>query len=105
MDYFLKHSNYLILYRWFKGQLLGYYRETSDKWALSLYQTNENYNIYIHFYKSGVIEQLIKDKHDQSVLYYIHFQFLNFSQSTALLNDFFMFLEKHNHKDIEICCS
>lgn len=96
LDSFLYQSQYTILYEWLKIHLSGYYWETSDKWALSLYQTNDQYKIYIHFYKSGYIEQQIKDITHHSVLYHIHFPFINFLQSTKKLNCFLQFIEELN---------
>lgn len=105
MDAFLLQSNYTILYQWFKYHLHDY-KEKSDEWAFSLYKTQNHANISVHFYRSGVIEQLIKDR-DGQVLYYMHFQFVNFLQATYILKDTLLFIKNLDIKKIHIliCCS
>lgn len=106
MDAFLLNCHYSILYEWVKYQLNDF-EERKDQWAWSLSQSYKEYNMNIRFYDSGVIEEIVSDNVDNHILYYIHFQFLNFAQSTAILKEFILFLKKlkQEKKHILICCS
>lgn len=107
MDVFLKECHYEILYYWFKNHIPVTLKESKNKWAHSLSGSFEKYHIDISFYKNGVIEETINDLTNGDVIYYIHFLFLNFYQSTKILKDFLGYLQSLMSPQIKImiCCS
>lgn len=107
MDSFLFECQYEILYQWLKHRLPADFKDSQNEWARSLSWPYKQYHIEISFYDNGVIEETINDTTNGDVIYYIHFLFLNFNQSTKILNDFLIYMKSltSQQKNILICCS
>lgn len=107
MNTFLKQINYLIFYQWAKHKFSNNYFEECNSVYNEICCQNDNYVLKLLFYQNGVVEEIILNKSDQEIIYYLHFAFLDFNQGTKMINDLIIHFNSLNNtfKKILICCS
>jgi len=106
MDHYLKEINYFLFYHWTKMIMNEVKEKVIDNKCKCLTYQIKEYTISLHFWKNLVIEQQITNRQTGEILYYIHFEFINFLQAKRFIEECFNFIDHSiGHKKVLVVCS
>lgn len=107
MDCFLQDINYQLFYNWTKRVILNItFQEHKTNEHHKLTYQYDRYACTITFWHSKVIEQQLTDTITGEVIFYLHFEFINFLQAKSLTKDFIIYKQRLvDERRILIVCS
>lgn len=106
MDAFLYERNYFIYALHIFYQLPFEATFTEEKERILLKRKGIADTCEVSFWKNHVIEMVVM--HEETMIYYLHFEFIDFRGAKSIFDDFFAYCKEHycdKKYDVLICCS
>lgn len=105
MDTFLRDICYELFYSWIRIQFKNSLEEVKESYFIKLTINIDSYDISVFLWENLLVEEIVIDTNN-NVVFYVHYQFLNFLQGKTLMNALQRFIKSLQiEKNILLICS